>query len=75
MAGINNIQLELDASSQSSSLLPKTDNLEELKVRSSSTTSSLELGTRSPTLSMSDDTTLLSLGKFNSSEGEDVRKK
>jgi hypothetical protein len=59
---------ELNASSQSSSLIPKTDILEESKVRSSSTTSSLGSGTRSPTLSMSDDTTLLSLGKFNSSD-------
>ena len=75
VAGINNIQVELDASSQSSSLIPKTDILEESKVRSSSTTSSLGSGTRSPTLSMSDDTTLLSLGKFNSSAHPDGRKK
>jgi hypothetical protein len=78
VAGINNIQVELDASSQSSSLIPKTDILEESKVRSSSTTSSLGSGTRSPTLSMSDDTTLLSLGKFNSSDSSahpDGRKK
>jgi hypothetical protein len=70
--------LELNASSQSSSLIPKTDILEESKVRSSSTTSSLGSGTRSPTLSMSDDTTLLSLGKFNSSDSSahpDGRKK